>query len=708
MLRPVSLLSALVVAAACLAGFAAPVHAAAPQRAAEDTPLTVTIDSLSPTAIPRKGPIRVSGTVTNRDDQTWTSVNLYAFLDTTPMTTPQEIADQAEVAPEEYVGARILEPGTYATVDELAAGATARYSLIVPRSVVRARVSEPGVYWFGVHAIGFDESGTDDGLADGRARTFMPLIPARTQKTVDTALVIPIRRRIAHAPDGSIADVRRWTRSLRGGALSSLVDLGATAGGRPVTWLVDPAVVDAVRRLADGNPPRSLAPTITQGGEGGETESPSPSPTEDAEGQDEGRAEPDPRTAAAAAAATDWLDRLRRALPGNEILTLPYGDLDVAAAAEHDPRAYREARKRSSGDLAPWDLPTTPAVAAPSGYLDAAGIRQTEPGTTTIVTDQMFGRGAPAIATTAGRTLVVSSSGAASGGPGPDDPLSPIAVRQRIASEAAVRLLAPDQPPLFVVLPSTWSPPADSDFFAGLDDLDWIDLTTVDGASSRPGTAVPAGDLDYPEEQDQLELDATSFAAAQDLVGAGETLQNLLTLNDQVAAEVRDEAFTDLSYATRGNPAEASAGASASTGWITSRLRSVGIDAPKAVILSSGSGGFAATVTNGLDQPVSVRIRAIAEPPLKVSVPAETIELSPESQSTVLLNASSTAVGIRNLRLLLTDSDDVPLGSSDDLPIRSNRVSNVIWLIVGTGIALLFGAIAVRLFRRVRTARRGS
>jgi hypothetical protein len=29
----------------------------------------------------------------------------------------------------------------------------------------------------------------------------------------------------------------------------------------------------------------------------------------------------------------------------------------------------------------------------------------------------------------------------------------------------------------------------------------------------------------------------------------------------------------------------------------------------------------------------------------------------------------------------------------------------VIWVILGTGVALLFGAIAVRLFRRIRRAR---
>ena len=139
-------------------------------------------------------------------------------------------------------------------------------------------------------------------------------------------------------------------------------------------------------------------------------------------------------------------------------------------------------------------------MASPTGYLDAAGIRRAEPGASILVTDKMFPGGrAPAVATTEGRTLVVTSSAAATGGPGPDDPLSPVAMRQRIASEAAVRLLTPDQPPLVVVLPSTWSPIADPDFLGGLDDLDWLDLTTVDDASQRLATEVAADDLDYPE-----------------------------------------------------------------------------------------------------------------------------------------------------------------------------------------------------------------
>jgi hypothetical protein len=439
-----------------------------------------------------------------------------------------------------------------------------------------------------------------------------------------------------------------------------------------------------------------------QDGDDGESPSATPSPGDDGGGAAD---ELTPSERAAADAATGWLEQLRDGLEGNEILSLPYGDIDVAAAAQHHRNVYRQARRRSSGPLQPWGLPTRPAVSSPTGYLDAQGIGMVEQDATLLLTDQMFGPDAPAVADTAGHTAGVTSSDAVTGGPGPDERLAPLAMRQRLISEAAIRLLAPGRKPLIAVLPSTWSPDSVSDFWTGFD-LDWLRLTTVTDAMQRPGTDVPADRLHYPESQARLQLEPSAFDAADDLAAAGDTLQNLLTQNDEVGSEVRDEALTDLSYSSRLRPDSARASADQSRAWIEARLRSVTIDAPKAVILSSGSGRFAATVTNGLDQPVSVKIRALTDPPLRIAVPEESIELAPDRSTTVLLNASSSAIGIRNATLLLTDADDVPLGSSDAVPIRSNRVSNVIWLIIGTGVALLFGAIVVRLFRRVRAARR--
>ncbi|MEZ5096120.1 MAG: hypothetical protein R2731_08300 [Nocardioides sp.] len=50
-----------------------------------------------------------------------------------------------------------------------------------------------------MHALGETDAGREDG-ADGRARTFLALVPGKG--TIDTALVVPVRRSVRHAPGG--------------------------------------------------------------------------------------------------------------------------------------------------------------------------------------------------------------------------------------------------------------------------------------------------------------------------------------------------------------------------------------------------------------------------------------------------------------------------------------------------------------------------
>ena len=79
-------------------------------------------------------------------------------------------------------------------------------------------------------------------------------------------------------PDGSLSDEDDWLDTLDdGGQLSSILDFGLAAGGRPLTWLVDPAVPDSAGRIADGNPARELVEPDEGGiGEGAEEEPPRP------------------------------------------------------------------------------------------------------------------------------------------------------------------------------------------------------------------------------------------------------------------------------------------------------------------------------------------------------------------------------------------------------------------------------------------------
>ena len=98
-----------------------------------------------------------------------------------------------------------------------------------------------------------------------------------------------------------------------------------------------------------------------------------------------------------------------------------------------------------------------------------------------------------------------------------------------------------------------------------------------------------------------------------------------------------------------------------------------------------------------------MRLTAVTEEPLTIDAP-ETIDLAADSSTSVLLEAATDRLGVHNVQLVVTDEEGTPLGSSDQLPIRSVQVSQVIWLILGIGVALLFGTIAVRLVRRVRKA----
>ncbi len=663
--------------------------------------LEVTIDSLSPGYLPSDGPIRITGTVTNADDVPWSNINMYPLLGTEPMVDREALAEAAASDPLLAVGERITD-ASY-NIDNLEPGESKGYSLSVPRSLLETNGA--GVYWFGVHALGESVDAPRDpdaAVADGRARTFLPYVPPGPGQ-VKAALVLPIRHFLPYAEDGSLERLEHWQRTLSdGGRLKDLVDFAASAGSTPVTWLVDPAVPDAIARLAAGNPPLSLGPTVAPPTDEEPDESPSgdPSETADPDGDPVEERELTEEEQAAQEAASSWLDRFQEAVQDDEVLGLPYGDLDVAAAAELEPALYELARDRPSAWLTDRGVTPAPTVVSPSGYLNAAGFELVPDDTTVLVTDQMFGPDPPGVADIGGKTVGILSSGAADGGPRPGDRFTSLQLRQRILSEAAVRLLSPGRHPLLVGLPIEWQPGDASAFFSGLD-VDWLDLTTVADATGRDGTIADIAELDYPATQRNRQLKQRSFAAADGLISAGGTLQNLLTLNTEVSEAVTNQALAGVSYGSRETPIPARKSLVATQGWIASQLGSVKISAGPGVTLSGSDGGFATVIENELDQPVTVNVVARSDGGVEIE-PIEPVKLAANSRSTVVLDAHANQVGVTNVTLALTDVDGNPLGSTDQLPIRSAQVSVVIWLIIGTGVGLLFLAILVRLFRRIR------
>ena len=234
---------------------------AGPPRVAAD-PLLVHIDVDQPLDAERRRPSRSRspGRSPTRATSCGPTSTSTPSSPRPPSSTRRRWPPRPPSTPDAYVGERIVTPGTEDTIDGLDPGQTADFSLTVPRSELL--VTEAGVYWLGVHASG-DSSVPRDQFADGRARTFIPLVPktrGNDPDTVETAIVVPVRETVWITPDGRVDRVGRWAKSLDvGGRLSSILGAG-NLSDVPLTWLVDPAVPAAVARLAAGNPVRAITP----------------------------------------------------------------------------------------------------------------------------------------------------------------------------------------------------------------------------------------------------------------------------------------------------------------------------------------------------------------------------------------------------------------------------------------------------------------
>lgn len=644
--------------------------------------LGVTIDELTPGVVPKRGPVVVRGTVTNLTEDTWTGINVYPCTSSSPMLDEATLAEAADSEADSVVCERI---DLFDQIDQLAPGATKSYRVRIPRDELRIGEA-PGVYWFNVQALGASPDG-DDMVSDGRARSFLPLVD--TRRTATTSLVVPFRRSTLHDTEGRLLDEDAWAADLApGGRLRDLLALVEGAPARSISLLVDPAVLLAVEQLAGGNQERSLAPADETTKEPAATE------------------EQDRTASDAEQLARDWLTRFRQVAADQTLLALPYGDLDVAAAASHAPGSYERAVSQSAGILDHFRLQGTPTVAPPGGLLSDEALDLISPSTTILLSDRALPAAydedpaPPASVRFDGHQVITYPSSVALGGPDPSAALSPLGLRQRILADAALRAGDGDDRPLAVVLPADLDPGAlPDDFWSGLEQRH------VHLSSSLAGTREPlVGQLSYPPRQAALELGADVFAIGDRLIGLGATLDQVLPETDLVSGTAVREALSGASYLARDPELETATRLDEAAGWYAGQLDQIGVDAPKFVILSSERGPFSVTITNDLDQPIKVGIRAEADAGLVIRAP-KAIEVPANSQHTLNLSAEASEIGVHGVVLVVTDGDGHLIQQSPEVRIRSNEVGKVIWLILGGGIALLFGAIVIRLSRRIRRAR---
>ena len=132
------------------------------------------------------------------------------------------------------------------------------------------------------------------------------------------------------------------------------------AEGRSISWLLDPAVLDALGALAAGNPAR-LTPNPASGD----------GPTSEATTEDALETVDVPNPLAGA-----WLDSFRSLTGGGERLALSYGDVDADAASRFDPELLTRARTRSDVATAALGISAGRVLSGPSGYLSPEAIAE--------------------------------------------------------------------------------------------------------------------------------------------------------------------------------------------------------------------------------------------------------------------------------------------------------------------------------------------
>ena len=679
--------------------------AATPRAAADDaTPLQVSIDTLSPSTVPTRGVVTVTGEVTNTSSETWTDLKVYMLTSASPMTSPEELAAASASEAASTIGSRLYTEGLYARVGDLAPGESVPYTLAVKRTALGIGTA-PGVYWLGVHVLG-TENGARDPIADGRARTFLPLVPAHTRPS-DLALLMPVEEPVRRDRHGRLLEARKWRGTFAAdGRLDRLVRLSNDAAGRPLTWLLDPAVLDAARSVSQDNPPLDIAPTDGTADPAASAQpspSGSPSPSQPPAGSDGTQSQ-------SALNATNWLSLLERQASAHAVLTLPYGDLDVASALHKKrPAVYTTATDLSTRTAAGFGIDATPVVAPASGYLPGAALRKVDPGTPMVLGQGAYPEAQGSVLTTpGGGHVVLNDAGAASGGPNPEDRFSAVSVRQRILSEAALHALStPRGGPLVLSTPRYWDPGAGwgtAGFFQGLDQP-WLHLVDLPSVVAGATGTTAAGQPAYPRSEAGREVPFANLLATQEVGRVGRTFANLLTRNNRVDDELAKIGVLASSSAARRHPDAALLRARAATHEVRSEMEQVQVEGPPFVTMSSEEGPIQITLVNNLDEEVTVAVRALTRTKDVKIAGTDPITLGPGKRASVRLTARAKDIGVHSVTLVATDSAGNPLGSTAQFTVRTSQVGLVIWAIIGVGGAVLLAAIVMRTVRRVRHRR---
>nr|WP_241755694.1 DUF6049 family protein [Actinomadura sp. RB99] len=554
----------------------------------------------------------------------------------------------------------------------------------------------PGVYPVGVEVLNSAQQ------VVGGVTTFVTFMPRQTQfKPVAVGWVLPLADQQHRAGDSVFLDDRLAAEVAGTGRLNDLVGAAAANPKTPVTWAIDPALLDDVQEIAQHGY-HVLTP-------GGQTAA---------------------KTMKKSDAAGTWLTALRNAAKGGRYFTLPYADPDAVALARNkmtaplatafDPRNTRVASDvlgRAPDAHYAWP----PYGVAGPDTLDALAKYGLKNGGSFLMSDLQFGdpaAGAPANATSAIQTAhqgtrktliydsglndIVSANSRTPGGT--------VLTEQRFLAETAVIAgEAPNVQRTLVIAPDrTWNPAPGlaGDLLKFTKGAGWLRATGLDKIERAPAQAREL--RAYNDEYQKYELGAAYLDQVAAIARRAARFRSIMTAPIGVSYERALLRVQSASWRT--SPSRARNARIELSNEVDHEMARVRIVTTKnrRANMAGSSGKLPVTVKNTLHgQAVRVRLVATSVTPAKLQLGKldkgeDVIDLRPGEQVQRWFPAQAAGNGTFNVRLELRDASSGRVFSSVVIMVRTTGYGRLSLLITGGGLAVLFVGVGVRAIRARR------
>jgi len=662
-----------------------------PTASAATAPAALSVTTLSPAVATAGAELRVAGELTNTGKGRLRDIEIRLRLSDSRLNSRAELAAVAEGRTASRDGSVVVS----ASLADLPVGQSAGFSLARPLDEVDALqgLTEFGVYVLGVEVLA---SRSSDFGRVAIVRTLLPWIPAESDfQPAGYSWLWPLVARPTRLADGTFTDESLAAEMGPTGRLTRLVDAGARLDEEAaLSWAVDPELLAAAEDMADvdGYLVRAADGSPVPGGGGG--------------------------------LAARWLEQVREATLGADVIALPYGDPDLTAITRAglvgDVSRARRDGLATVDRLLPSavDLPGT--VWPTDGYLNGATLdvlRGTD--ADTVVLD---GRAVPTEIdlsyTPSGRADVGSRSGQVTGllaDPGLADLLrrpgqSTVLGAQRFLAETA--MITSELPStgteraILVMPPRRWNPLPDflDLVVQGFGGATWAAPVSLPELAGREPPEVDRAPLRYPRQQRRRELPGTYLSAPRGMHTSINEFADVLTDPDALIPQL-NRAVLLLESSWWRDREERKNRLALERAWLAERRDLVAVQ-PARLTFSSRSGNIPVTVANGLDQAVRVSLRLDPRTTrIRLDKSTRTRTIGPQRKQQVEFPAISVAAGDETVDASLHTPTGALYGQPVQLRITITNYGTVALYITVGAAAVLFLTAGVRVLRRVLAAR---